>query len=69
MTKVTVLKNGPVLVKGELEITDADGNEYGLGGKNQVALCRCGHSGVKPFCDGSHNKEEFEHEPQAFDLN
>ncbi|MEW9503014.1 CDGSH iron-sulfur domain-containing protein [Jeotgalibacillus marinus] len=48
--KIKVLDDGPLLVKGDVEITDADGNVF----KQKGALCRCGHSKNKPFCDGSH---------------
>lgn len=53
-TKLTVMKNGSVRVEGEFEMVDQDGNAYGLGGRERVSLCRCGHSANKPFCDGSH---------------
>lgn len=58
VTKVEVMPNGPLLVYGELIITDAQGQAIT---KNKVtAFCRCGHSGKKPFCDGSHSKIGFE---------
>ena len=56
-------KNGPYLVTGdlaELQITDADGNKYDIAGKTAVALCRCGASTNKPFCDGQHSKIGFQ---------
>ena len=56
-------RDGPYLVTGdlnELELTDADGNRYDLGGKPNVALCRCGGSTTKPFCDGTHSKIGFQ---------
>jgi CDGSH-type Zn-finger protein len=56
-------KNGPYLVTGdlsELQITDADGNKYDIAGKQAVALCRCGASVNKPFCDGQHSKIGFQ---------
>jgi CDGSH-type Zn-finger protein len=56
-------KNGPYLVTGdlaELKITDADGNSYDIAGKTAVALCRCGASVNKPFCDGQHSKIGFQ---------
>jgi CDGSH-type Zn-finger protein len=45
-----------------------NGNAYGLQGRTVVSLCRCGHSANKPFCDGSHKQQNFEHTAQAFDL-
>ena len=56
-------KNGPYLVTGdlaELKITDADGNSFDITGKTAVALCRCGASVNKPFCDGQHSKIGFQ---------
>jgi CDGSH-type Zn-finger protein/uncharacterized Fe-S cluster protein YjdI len=43
---------GPLILNGEVEIRSADGDTAYRGTK--TALCRCGHSGNKPFCDGSH---------------
>jgi CDGSH-type Zn-finger protein/uncharacterized Fe-S cluster protein YjdI len=44
--------NGPLLLRGEVEIWSADGETVYRG--SRTALCRCGHSNNKPFCDGSH---------------
>lgn len=66
-TKITVNSNGSLKIEGEMEIVDAQGNQYDLGGRTLVSLCRCGLSKNKPFCDGSH-KENFEHEAVAFAL-
>lgn len=66
-TKITVNNNGSLKIEGDFEITDPQGNVYGLAGRTVVSLCRCGMSKNKPFCDGSH-KEHFTHEAQAFDL-
>jgi CDGSH-type Zn-finger protein len=66
-TKITVNSNGSLKIDGEFEITDKNGNTYGLGGRTIVSLCRCGLSQNKPFCDGSH-KGHLEHEAIAFDL-
>lgn len=56
-TKIEVLKNGPLLVYGTLKITHKDGNEET---KNKTtAFCRCGLSHNKPYCDGTHVKENF----------
>jgi CDGSH iron-sulfur domain-containing protein 3 len=51
--------NGPLLVRGDFKILDAEGREFILGGKTTVALCRCGQSNNKPFCDGSHKTCSF----------
>ncbi len=70
-TKITVNANGSLKIQGETEndfiIVDAQGNQYGLGGRTTVSLCRCGMSQNKPFCDGAH-KGHFEHSAVAFDL-
>lgn len=67
MTKITVNNNGSLRLEGDFEIFDKDGNQYGLKGRTVVAICRCGMSKNKPFCDGSH-KGNFDHEAKAFDL-
>jgi CDGSH iron-sulfur domain-containing protein 3 len=51
-------ENGPYLVTGPIKLIDADGNAYELFAEN-VALCRCGGSQTKPFCDGSHRENGF----------
>ncbi len=66
-TKITVNNNGSLVINGDFEIVDKAGNTYDLGGRTAVSLCRCGRSGRKPFCDGSH-KDHFEHDAVAFDL-
>ncbi|HJT54242.1 MAG TPA: CDGSH iron-sulfur domain-containing protein [Candidatus Angelobacter sp.] len=60
---VLAKKNGPYVVSGdlsELNLTDAEGNKYDLAGKPAIALCRCGGSINKPFCDGTHSKIGFQ---------
>lgn len=47
-------ENGPLLVTGPFQLVDHLGNVFDLTGKDSVALCRCGQSARKPFCDGSH---------------
>ena len=54
-TKITVLDNGPYLVKGPMVIVDAEGNRFPAG-RETIALCRCGGSTNKPFCDGTPSK-------------
>ena len=56
--KIQALKNGPLLVKGPADVLDSSGESMQSG--TQVALCRCGHSNKKPFCDGMHNKAGFQ---------
>lgn len=58
LTKITLLKNGPLMVEGNFEIIDSEGNK--VESKEKAALCRCGGSNNKPFCDGTHNKIGFE---------
>jgi CDGSH-type Zn-finger protein len=57
MAEVTIRLrgNGPILVEGPFKLIDSAGNEFQLdGAKPNTALCRCGQSSKKPFCDGSH---------------
>jgi 3-phenylpropionate/trans-cinnamate dioxygenase ferredoxin subunit len=56
-------RNGPYIVKGPVELTDASGRVYPV--KETVALCRCGGSTTKPFCDGTHSKIGFQAAEQA----
>ena len=56
---ITIRENGPYLVKGPVTVADADGNTYELEG-DTIALCRCGGSTTKPFCDGTHSKIGFQ---------
>ena len=67
-TKITVRNDGPLRVEGEVELCDMDGKAYGLGGRESSALCRCGHSQSKPFCDGAHKAAAFQDKQQARDL-
>lgn len=57
MVKIEVTPNGPYLIKTECLIVHADGKEETKTGT--VALCRCGASGNKPYCDGQHRKIGF----------
>lgn len=56
--EISVLDNGPVLVKGDFSLLDGAQQPYPK--QAQVALCQCGASGNKPFCDGAHSKAGFE---------
>jgi CDGSH-type Zn-finger protein len=55
---ITPYEDGPLLVRGEFEIRSADGEVIDPG-RNVVALCRCGLSALKPFCDGTHKVRGF----------
>jgi CDGSH iron-sulfur domain-containing protein 3 len=57
--EITALDYGPYLVKGPTRILDAEGNAF-RAERTRVALCRCGGSTTKPFCDGTHSKTGFE---------
>ncbi len=58
--KVGRAPNGPLLLTGNFPIVAASGREAWTGTK--AALCRCGHSKNKPFCDGAHKAAGFEAE-------
>jgi CDGSH-type Zn-finger protein len=54
-------ENGPLVIQGFVKIVDHLGNEYPVApGKDTIALCRCGQSMTKPFCDGSHRTCGFQ---------
>ena len=61
MSEVTIKAraNGPYRIKGPVRVIDADGNEFVLPEGDSIALCRCGHSAQKPFCDKSHRRHGF----------
>ena len=58
--QINTKENGPFLVSGLVELTDANGDAFDLGDKETIALCRCGASANRPFCDGSHRDCGFE---------
>ena len=66
--KIQVKPNGPLLVSGDISLVDIAGKAFGLGGRTTIALCRCGHSENKPFCDGFHARSGFSSEVTARDL-
>ena len=55
IAEIELTENGPLMVRGIARMVGPDGQEIGV--KPEMALCRCGHSGNKPFCDGSHKKQ------------
>ena len=63
--KIEVRENGPNRVTGPIDIVDADGANYSIPEGRWVSLCRCGHSGEKPFCDGGHRDAGFQADSKA----
>lgn len=53
-------ENGPLLVTGPVTVVDHLGNRFDISGQPNIALCRCGASGKRPFCDGSHRGNGFQ---------
>ncbi len=60
-TEIETMKDGPVLVKGKLNLKVGGGESKSLK-QDRIALCRCGSSANKPFCDGTHSKIDFKAE-------
>jgi CDGSH-type Zn-finger protein len=56
--EIVPARNGPLLVKGSLEVVTGTGTT--IAKCASTALCRCGHSANKPYCDGSHAKAGFQ---------
>lgn len=54
---IKIRDNGPLVVEGEFRLVDANGQEVPI---RKAALCRCGGSTTKPFCDGTHSKIGFQ---------
>ena len=57
-TVITPYRDGPLLVRGDFRVQDQDGNEIEPR-RETIALCRCGKSRTRPFCDGSHKLVDF----------
>ena len=57
-TVITPYRDGPLLVRGPFRMQDQDGNEIVVD-RPTVALCRCGKSRMRPFCDGTHQLIRF----------
>jgi CDGSH-type Zn-finger protein len=61
---ITPCKDGPYIVRGDFEVLDADGNPMAMR-RGTIALCRCGRSRTRPFCDGTHKLVGFRAEGGA----
>ncbi len=57
--RIEARENGPLKITGPITIVDAMGVEFEIPPGKAVALCRCGHSGNKPFCDATHRQIGF----------
>ncbi|MGI8750627.1 MAG: CDGSH iron-sulfur domain-containing protein [Thermoleophilaceae bacterium] len=57
-TVITPYRDGPLLVRGGFRLEDQEGRAIETG-REVVALCRCGKSRIRPFCDGSHKLTGF----------
>jgi CDGSH-type Zn-finger protein len=63
--EIKVRDNGPYKVTGPVRLIDADGRVFEVEGDRPIALCRCGQSRTKPFCDSSHKETGFQSCPRA----
>jgi hypothetical protein len=59
-TAVRPKPNGPYIIEGPVDIYDTAGNKIDTSARPRIALCRCGASSNKPFCDGTHSKIGFQ---------
>lgn len=57
-TTITPYENGPLIIRGNFQLQTPDGDPIDPG-RGTIALCRCGRSTIKPFCDGTHKKIDF----------
>jgi len=62
--EVVACTNGPLLMRGEIDLRSSDGEPIGES-RNNLVLCRCGVSAIKPFCDGTHKLINFKAQSSA----
>lgn len=62
MTEVRIRtrENGPLVITGPVTLVDHRGQEFDVSGRENIALCRCGASQKRPFCDGTHKATGFQ---------
>jgi len=58
--KITIRPNGPYVIEEQVELVDVNGAKVDTSDRPRIALCRCGASTTKPFCDGTHSKIGFQ---------
>ncbi|HZU61925.1 MAG TPA: CDGSH iron-sulfur domain-containing protein [Solirubrobacteraceae bacterium] len=61
---ITTCRDGPLLVRGPVRLVSSDGTPISCD-RDPIALCRCGRSQMKPFCDGTHKLIGFRAPAQA----
>jgi CDGSH-type Zn-finger protein len=59
MADITPYRDGPLIVRGPFTLRDQDGNDIVVQ-RETIALCRCGKSRIRPFCDGTHKLVRFQ---------
>src|SRR5215218_2570620 len=57
-TVITPYRDGPLVIRGPVRLVDQDGREIDVD-RRTIALCRCGRSRMRPFCDGTHKLTRF----------
>ena len=64
--RIRMRPSGPFVVEGPVELVDSEGNAFDISpDKPAIALCRCGESKNRPFCDGAHKSCDFESDEKA----
>jgi CDGSH-type Zn-finger protein len=65
LVEIKVRDDGPYKITGPVRLIDADGGVFEVPADRPLALCRCGRSRDKPFCDAAHKDSGFESCPRA----
>jgi CDGSH-type Zn-finger protein len=65
VVEIKVRDDGPYKVTGPVRLIDADGGVFDVPADRAIALCRCGQSREKPFCDATHKSTGFASCPRA----
>ncbi len=63
-TSIVVCPDGPILVRGDFDVVTPSGEPVPRQ-RQTIALCRCGASAIKPYCDGTHKLIKFRTEQPA----
>ena len=63
--RITATPNGPYIVEGKCDLIDSEGMKLDTASRKRFALCRCGASVSKPFCDGTHTRIGFKAAQEA----